>query len=1143
MTTSSSGKQLVGHASNLSQNISKTFPEQVRLGKKRVVTLAVKIGNQVDEYKKAKLLHSKNVEKYQRLASDTEAAIRSRAAANEIESRSSSEKESVVVQGDNFMTRSLNKMVSKIAPEKKIDDRCKDMVRELDVHERAVVASNKRLVVMRSDLMSEITKAMNELEELESQRLHFMREGMSRFCLAAELIGNQQSEVINMVLERTNKLVANEEAIQVMREIDRPSNASTNSPVKKRSESTDSEDEADTGAELAVLFGKAEKLGEALDYFRSLVARATNSMLEVAEVEATYYRSAHKVLDRHGYCRNASAQWVYAADYSTIPLLAENTPLKSAPLSAAIGAVGATTMALTSNLRSAEYLSRFESPSTKSGWEQVVNSVGNFADLQLRASEVAGDDVCQQLELVTQRLEIGRKELMEKLAQNSKMVETAKQEVKKVTLKLTKCQSLLRERRDTLKQVKDILIADSGSTLDSTDAPSVAAVAAAAAVTAQQERDGVGSPDSSSVLGSTLDEPLNSPAPAAGDSYSRKQGLFRKGGLKQVVGLETQADRVSRIEKQVATLEEEEKDLVEALASAEQALVHFTNVAKTQVLPIFDATREFISTDLVTMKHAIEVFMSWKSDSLTSFRTVNRATKKAHDDIDISKDLTAFSSAVQTAAEGIPRDQTGNPSLNAQMATALNGNGIPLSLLDVPEIEPFSVVNSDLINQEREVISKLPPVSSTLYSISNLAMNYGGNSDAAETVSPGPSGYSVFKTRDRKGTEDSLTSTGGTAAVIDTPLPAEAEVTSPVDSNGNVTLQTPVPLDSTGLELAKFGLTNQDKVMESYSCALYPKKGLLTHGRMFVTQHYLAFSGWPETRVLLLVRNIKEVNRMNTLYYVPNALSVVMLDETEYFFGSFIDREQCYALLVSLNDVGKHMASLPDFDPTSDERSLEFGYLTQNNLFGGASEIEQAAAQAQEDAANSPGGVRASPGGLRSPSPAAQVGANTVRSATPTKPLESPTKPTMISKFTNSAAKAAPPLVTPVKVKAESPVSTPQAQPQAVAVVPPPVSAPVVSAPAHTAAQATVTASKTTTTTTTSVTNNTGTSSLTTTTSSSTFAVETKPIEVDLEVVEDGINQATLYERSNIALMQEKVFNIPSADIWQNCWAHAKGYG
>eukprot|EP01031_Cornospumella_fuschlensis_P037076 gene37076-45003_t len=48
----------------------------------------------------------------------------------------------------------------------------------------------------------------------------------------------------------------------------------------------------------------------------------------------------------------------------------------------------------------------------------------------------------------------------------------------------------------------------------------------------------------------------------------------------------------------------------------------------------------------------------------------------------------------------------------------------------------------------------------------------------------------------------------------------------------------------------KFGLSVQDKVLESFSCALYPKKGLLAHGRMFIMQHYVAFSGWKDMRVL-----------------------------------------------------------------------------------------------------------------------------------------------------------------------------------------------------------------------------------------------------------------------------------------------------
>jgi len=139
-------------------------------------------------------------------------------------------------------------------------------------------------------------------------------------------------------------------------------------------------------------------------------------------------------------------------------------------------------------------------------------------------------------------------------------------------------------------------------------------------------------------------------------------------------------------------------------------------------------------------------------------------------------------------------------------------------------------------------------------------------------------------------------------------------------------------------ELSKFGLTTEDRVLESFSCALYPKKSILTHGRMFITQHYLAFSGFPDTRVLLLLKDIAEVHRMNTLYYVPNALSIVTVDRTEYFFGSFIDRQQCYNLLTNLSNVGRKMASMDEFDASALTRTLEFGYIKKTELFSSRSQ-------------------------------------------------------------------------------------------------------------------------------------------------------------------------------------------------------------
>jgi hypothetical protein len=44
-------------------------------------------------------------------------------------------------------------------------------------------------------------------------------------------------------------------------------------------------------------------------------------------------------------------------------------------------------------------------------------------------------------------------------------------------------------------------------------------------------------------------------------------------------------------------------------------------------------------------------------------------------------------------------------------------------------------------------------------------------------------------------------------------------------------LRTPVMAEEAPAELQKFGIPPGDKLIISYSCALYPKRGMLTHGR------------------------------------------------------------------------------------------------------------------------------------------------------------------------------------------------------------------------------------------------------------------------------------------------------------------------
>lgn len=231
-----------------------------------------------------------------------------------------------------------------------------------------------------------------------------------------------------------------------------------------------------------------------------------------------------------------------------------------------------------------------------------------------------------------------------------------------------------------------------------------------------------------------------------------------------------------------------------------------------------------------------------------------------------------------------------------------------------------------------------------------------------------------------------------------------------------------------------------------------------------------------------------------------------MKDRSEYFLGSFIDREQCYALLTNLSDVGKHTAGLVGFEESSDRRALEFGYQTRNNFFGGGHLNDV-----------SPTGSSSSSAGVQEGTEVAVVHTITdpiennhtsaeesLRSATPSRPAAS------------SAAPKTDNLLTPPRIPKGG------------------FSAAAVSSNS-TVSDLVATAHTTTTTTTTTISNTIIPPSSTNTASS----VETaEPIPV-----EDGINQSTLFERCNISPMQEKVFSFPPTKLFHSCWLHGKGYG
>ena len=106
-------------------------------------------------------------------------------------------------------------------------------------------------------------------------------------------------------------------------------------------------------------------------------------------------------------------------------------------------------------------------------------------------------------------------------------------------------------------------------------------------------------------------------------------------------------------------------------------------------------------------------------------------------------------------------------------------------------------------------------------------------------------------------------------------------------------------------ELKKFSLPAGEKVIQWYSCAIYPKRGMLTHGTMYVTQNYLCFQGWPEVKVVLEIKDIASVTRSNSVIFIANCVVLTTNDGVEYSFGSFTNRDLCYNLILSMVNVKK----------------------------------------------------------------------------------------------------------------------------------------------------------------------------------------------------------------------------------------------
>ena len=131
-------------------------------------------------------------------------------------------------------------------------------------------------------------------------------------------------------------------------------------------------------------------------------------------------------------------------------------------------------------------------------------------------------------------------------------------------------------------------------------------------------------------------------------------------------------------------------------------------------------------------------------------------------------------------------------------------------------------------------------------------------------------------------------------------------------------------INNPAAEMVKFGLPANHPVVDTFACAFYPpNKKLMVQGTLWLTSRFIAFRGWPiELRILLPLKDTVRLDKAKTLHMFDNAINLTVTGHGDFFFASFLDRDQCYFTLKSAVAMENHMHELQVIS-VGDEGGLE----------------------------------------------------------------------------------------------------------------------------------------------------------------------------------------------------------------------------
>lgn len=920
------GKLCVSLSTSISQNICKTLPENVKSLSRRVAAVVSRVQPLSEKLWKAKIDAQKLQDSYSKLTADTIAAVRARDGAlssdNESSTAGSNSATGVAVEStsppkasgtepSDFVNRSFNKLMSKMNPttNQLADRKIQDMVRELDSTERLLDNKCSKIGALQGQLEEMITAALEELDAVEKARLNLMREGLIRLHAAEETVVCSMGDSAAKLLTLIESLNFENDIASLVAEIDKPAGMP-------------SSQQGDANYEVDDIVVRVQKAIESMDYFSALTSKAHEQLQEVAEAEKSYSKNLTWAMEKHGYQKSSSASGSFLHLARQISQLTQTS--------------------------CASVLSTAESPSTRKSWEAAIKAMSNLGDVIYRSAEDS-ETVSTKLDAIRRRLEAMRRELSDKVAQKIRKIDIASGNAQSKRGKLGKVQREIKEKRLTVKKARDELSRQSngGGSITAPGSPMVAQAVDRSA-TPSPESDPRGARPTAGL--DTLIENFGSTL----RTHTDKLGV--------VVGLESEGDRVNRIENKVVVLENEERSMIEALKGAEAVLHGAIDAARTELGLSLNLAKECLCSDFDALKAAMRSSVTALNQNAALLKEIVNGIRAAHDHIDQEQDMHYFVTMVSSSAESMEGDAMDMMALclSSDLTTFRPLTDKALAeerqALDIPPfvhkpytpsslMQAFSsptVLTKKVMMDDQAAVLRLPSPE-----LSNLPR--GAGSDVlSEGRQPNgiDDGYRVTRRRSRSAgsIDETMRENEGRVASpqldddssslsrgVSSPVPQSTYSPNTPHHKGSAITTAPSRRvfgsyissekaqgregrsgsDQTfGMDFHKFGLSAKDRVLDSYSCAYYPKKGLLTHGRMFVLQHYIAFSGWPDTHILIPLQVVVAVQKMNTVKVFPNAIQIDTKSGEYYFFGSFVEREKAYLMLTNLATITKELHSL-----------------------------------------------------------------------------------------------------------------------------------------------------------------------------------------------------------------------------------------